>query len=497
MRISHYLRVAGFGAVLFGLLQVGEAWASGRPSLVVWMGCDSCKTAQTVRSQLDENLSTVIVKAHLGGNYRHIDILSGAETTSGDLLKQIQRRSLNSDVDVLILQRGEDQGGFTQRLLASLSAVKHLPRLRMVYLQSSSGLARAQAVWKFVGAHTVLAREGSLMESGFFLPRFLKLWSKGESLTFAASQAEAFAQRAVSRLSRFAVTEEAALGSGLSLVGVDLDIAGRTFPERKLDRAEGEESGSSQSSGGHEKSIYVHDGFEQLSVSLMGFLFPPITLNTSSVPSPQSLVDEGDLAWDYLANTFPALDSAPGGLGTLDDEIWMDGGVLRFFAEPLRGFGGGVLSGVLDRLVGLRLKRLDGKVRISLYVDQVMDIKLADKNQVKTGVPYGLHLPKAVRFNLSMKEGVMYLSGLDEGHDALRISIKIPVAPDAVSLRSARVDMSTGKVKLEAGVLGNHVAVVAYGEVTTRNLDRFDIWESIEKNLAFWNWPELDFLLQL
>lgn len=504
-------RVVGWIALL-GLGLLGARPAVAAPSLIL---LEDNGGSNPVYRRVMESLGAVIVANNLGHQYDHIDVLTGARATREALFAQIRKRGAQSAVDVVILTHGEPKrlnlntGDITDR---DIRAAGVLPRLRLVYMMACYSASLEQA-WRAAGAQTVVGHQDINSLPGFFFPRFLRRWSEGASARDAAQEAYRFAEGTASLLSDY-IRQAQLLGAvGLErsapvIDGVDLDLSGRTFPDHALAIAPLREDPSSglglgewlKSAGVVESasSRYRHTDLERAGIELLGSMIPQATLNVDAIPSAQGLVDHvKGVAWEQLHDSFPnpGGDGVPGlGLPSEDgQEIWIDGDALRYFAAPLRQYGGERLSAVLDRVEGARLTRSGDLLNVGIYFSESFEIPLADAGQIANWRPYAVHLPKAVRFSARMTDGVLAVYGMDRGHDSLNFKVKMPALPDTVWLRSVTANLSDGKVHAEAGVIGDTVAVVANGELTARKFTGIDVWESIERNLDFLAFPSLSF----
>jgi hypothetical protein len=110
--------------------------------------------------------------------------------------------------------------------------------------------------------------------------------------------------------------------------------------------------------------------------------------------------------------------------------------------------------------------------------------------------PYSVHVPKTIRLLLEQAKGVLRLTGLDQGPDALELKLKLPVIPDGVFLRRATLDLSSGRLVAEAGLIHNAVALVATADIQARSLQGIDFWESVVRNRDLLFWPDLVFKIR-
>ena len=77
--------------------------------------------------------------------------------------------------------------------------------------------------------------------------------------------------------------------------------------------------------------------------------------------------------------------------------------------------------------------------------------------------------------------------------DALNLKLKLPVVSDTVFVRKVSANLTNGKIRVEAGVLGNMVSVIANGEISSRKLTGVDVWQTISSNATLLSWSALLF----
>jgi hypothetical protein len=496
--------------------------ASASPSLIL---LEDNGESNLVYRQVMESLGAVIVANNLGRHYDHIDVLTGPHANREEFFAQIRKRSLKSIVDVVILTHGADKrlilssGNLTE---SDILAAGPFPRLRMVYMMACYSASLLDA-WHTVGAQVVVGHQDINSLPGFFFPRFLREWAEGKSVHEAAANAYRFSEGTAQLLSTYIKEQDLlnTVGVGRSepvvrgeplIHGLDLDFQGRTYPDHSLSieplqnlRAMATQIAVPNAdflvaSPASRSVTYAHSDFEKLGISLLGSMIPQATLNVDTIPSAQALVDQiKNLAWAQLQDSFPIPSGNTGSFGDVEvpvevgQQIWIDGEALRYFMAGLANFGGEKLQAVLAHIQGVRLTRLTDSLSAAVYFNEDFTIAIQGEATAPNWQPYAIHVPKAVRFSLKMAEGVLTLWGLDEGHDALNLQLKMPALPDTVYVRNLSANLTNGKIQVEAGVIGNLVTVVAGAEVTARKFTGVDIWESISRNLSFANFPLLNF----
>jgi hypothetical protein len=435
----------------------------------------------------------------------------------------MKKRGAKSAVDVVILTHGSDKrlsldaGDITE---SEIRKAGPFPRLRMVYMMACYGASLVDA-WRAAGAQVAVGHQEVNSLPGFFFPRFLRRWAEGASVRDATQEAYRFAEGTAQMLSTYISEVELldATGSKRSepvIAGVDLDRAGHLYPLRDL-RIDAfrpwdepvfssakdpslawleAENGSRWASGGSVNG-FAHTEFEQSSIEMLGAMIPQATLNPSAIPSPQMLVNRvKGAAWDQLKDSFPtALPGLPGISvpAAEGEEVWIDGGSLRYFLAAVHDYAGDKFGPLLDHAQGVRLTQTGDSLAVSIYLDQALDLAVQDVAAAGNWTPYSIHVPKAVRFKLRMNEGVLLITGLDSGRDALNLKLKMPWLPDTIWVRNVVMNLTSGQIRVEAGVIGNGVGLIAQGDLLAQRFTGIDLWKTIERNAPLFSFPTLIF----
>lgn len=484
-----------FGLFVFALSVTGGGAAWAGPSLIV---LEDNGASNPVEREVSERLGALVVANNLGKYYDHIDLLTGSNATVERLFERIHHRSRKRDVDVLVLSHGVpgrlllSSGDLTAEALHSIG---HLPRLRMVYLLGCHSASMLDA-WRAAGARTVIGHQDVNSLPGFFFPRFLRLWGEGRPVKSAAEEAYVYSQKAAAELGPFVTDTKDYLSSiGIArsepvISGENIDRWGRSFAVssmriRPLDYVEPQASHA---------GIYEHGEFELTLIELLNSMIPQVTISPENVPGAQELIDRtADLAWAGLGDAFPFPGDMPGAGGANANERWIDGPMLRYLLEPLREWMGDQLEIVAERVMGARLIRETNELRLNLYFDRAFSLTVKPEREAADWELYRVDVPASVRLRVSSWEGRFFVQGFDEGPEALRFKLKMPWLPDGVYLRTASLDMTDGKVQVEAGVVGNSFAVIANGQIYAKRFEGVDLWASIRRNLKLLFFPDLVF----
>ncbi|MEK7396388.1 MAG: hypothetical protein AAB116_05580 [Candidatus Poribacteria bacterium] len=189
---------------------------------------------------------------------------------------------------------------------------------------------------------------------------------------------------------------------------------------------------------------------------------------------------ENDTAYspDFLIKVFKDV------LVSYPDEILLDGGTIRYLAEPLVNWGGGVLREALGKLSYVKIIKKKTALNVYVYFDEITSIELMPKKTANRWQIYSLHFPKMFSFKIAINDGVVRLYGMDSRGERFRLYVKMPFMPDRVYLHDVMLDLANGDTVLSAGVMGNLVDVYASGRISPQKT-RFgvDIKCTITSNL--------------
>lgn len=488
------IRWAAIAALVAGSGQA--AWAGASLVVLEDNGADNA-----VYRRVMEGLGAVIVSNNLGRHYDRIDLLTGALATREKFFEKLRKRGARSAaVDVLILTHGLPgslslgSGDITE---ADIRAAGPFPNLRMVYMMACHGSTLVRA-WTESGATVAVGHQDVNSLPGLFFPRFLRRWAEGRSAVEATNEAYRWATGAANLVSDYVATPELVDSVGIArsepvIAGRDVNREGRVSaqPPRPITPLRVRVTPSS-------RPTYRHTDFEALAIQLIAAGLPQTSLDATKIPGAQRFYElTKDAAWTSLLDSFPPpLEGIPGtGVGNTGDETWIDGEALRYFLAPLKDWTGDKLDQVLESIEGARLERANGLLHVSVYFSRALELPVEDESRAGRFSLYSIHVPKTVRFTLSVWEGRLFVSGLAAGIDSLRFRVKLPALPDNVYLRNLSADLTTGKVRVEAGVVGDLVTVVANAELLARRFDGIDIWETISRNADVLVWPVLVFAI--
>jgi hypothetical protein len=177
------------------------------------------------------------------------------------------------------------------------------------------------------------------------------------------------------------------------------------------------------------------------------------------------------------------------------EQIWIDREALKFLLGALEQYDEGKFAPILDHVQGLRLTRRGEFLDAALYFDEPFDLSLQEKSEAPRWQPYRVEVPKTLRFSLRIVDGVIVLSGLDRERNAIRLQLKMPFLPDRVWVRSVLLNLDNGHATVDAGVMGNHLTVVARAQLLARKFEGVDVWETFKRNLGLLEAPALVFKL--
>lgn len=188
----------------------------------------------------------------------------------------------------------------------------------------------------------------------------------------------------------------------------------------------------------------------------------------------------------------PAHAADPDPSGSLPEEFWdlfLSGETLRYIMPGLLAddSGSGNLRPLVERLQGVRIYRQRDRLMLTIRYDQGFQVVVRDGDSAPSLSLYEVDLPPITRFALKMRDGVLTLKQLDLGGHGLRVRANIPWLPDTIWVHGASVDLVTGDIRVEAGVLGNLVRVVAKLKVNPSEIAYagLGLWEHITEDLIF------------
>jgi hypothetical protein len=164
------------------------------------------------------------------------------------------------------------------------------------------------------------------------------------------------------------------------------------------------------------------------------------------------------------------------------DDIVIGPDAIRYYLGKLQL--GDRLGVLLDRVVDARIHRTD-RLELTLTFTQASDIQLADPDTVANWKLYGIHVPATVFVPVKIDDGVLTITGLNQGDDIIKLLVKIPVLSHEVVLHGATADLSTGDLLIEAGAVSDLFTVVAKANFLDPKFGGVDFWDSLAANLDF------------
>jgi hypothetical protein len=167
-------------------------------------------------------------------------------------------------------------------------------------------------------------------------------------------------------------------------------------------------------------------------------------------------------------------------------DIWVDGEALRSSFESLRETFGDGVDVILNQLLGMRLKKNEKALSVAIYFSHPIEFDFNHAVRVANWKPYGVMIPKTIRFRVRLENGSMSLDGMNQDRNALILKVSMPWLSDRVWLRRIDADLLTGQTRVEAGVLADGVAVVADGNATEKTFSGFQLKESLHRSFAGW-----------
>lgn len=445
-----------------------------------------------------EAFGYVVTTNQLGKKYDVISVLSGVRATGPELFREIRKRATKRLVDVVILSHGlPGKLAFTLGDLTKEQIEKEEPiaHLRMVYMMACHGATLVNS-WKKIGATSIVGHQNVNSLVPFFFPRFLANWAQGMFVDDAALQAHRVAISAARSVSPFVkdqedyISEKGIQKSYPVIVGENSNIDGaKVYPSIFLRGIMAATEIQSLRSGVMKSAV----------AEIAATLIPQVQFDPDLFNSPQNLIDSlKPTFWGSLQTVFPSHVSE--NFSQIDSEsVWMDGDSLRLMADPLREWAGGQFATVMDRLQGVRLDPLREGLRVTVYSDRFVDFNLesilnSSSRKRALGQPLNFHLPKTIRLNVSVQDGIIRLQGFDQGVDSLILTVSGPLGTEwKVWPRLVELDLESGKLRVQVAVIGNSLSLWAEGDLMAKKLIGFSFWDSIESNLPVFEWPTLRF----
>jgi len=169
-------------------------------------------------------------------------------------------------------------------------------------------------------------------------------------------------------------------------------------------------------------------------------------------------------------------------------EIWLEGEDLRLQYEDVDTILSGrlgpkeVLLGHLQRVHVLPRK---SDLKITVYFDESFLITLLNPAEARRWQAYQIRFPKTLRISLKVVDGVLWVQSLNFLENSLRLYANLPLMPNGIYFKNLAADLVAEKVRVEAGVMGGRVRVVADTELFDWSFDNLAFWESIRRNLFF------------
>jgi hypothetical protein len=212
--------------------------------------------------------------------------------------------------------------------------------------------------------------------------------------------------------------------------------------------------------------------------------------------------------WVLLCVSFCALSSRA-------DEVTFDqvleGDTLRFYVEailegsPLNNptpdrlktqsrVTEAVLNEFLPHVRRAHLKGTKKQLLVSILLDEPeANIDFFKTSEVSNLSLYGFKAPHYAQYKITQKDGVITLVPVGPATRSISVKLKIPIVSDNVYLHSVSVDLGTGVVRAEAGVIGDSITVYAKAKLYERKSDGIEVGKTILANahwLIFptWSW---------
>jgi hypothetical protein len=430
------------------------------------------ESALSLRQGMSQQLMRLLIQKNLAAYYDHVNLLAGRTASVEDLLRVLaERTAAGAEIDLFILNTPSDASQL-DLLTQDVSGASPMANVRLFY--TGAPMPQSFAGRELSFSRVVLGHSGGIEFQSFFLPRLMRLWGEGWAILDAMEEAKLFSEASIEKLSQylkepFPVNAKVwALGQNVNITGVDFGV---------LDRKQGIQVDSKTAS-----IKYNHTNFGTFSLGMIGAVFPQLDFEPKNAPGPGPfLEDAGDVVWGLMKDFF----AVPFQGGYPREEIWLDGESIKVLLGNFRYFLGEIGEHILRRVEGVRLVRGQDDLKISVYLTEAISLELKKRKDAQRWELYGLELPEISRFSLKSADGVVEARRL---HD-IQLLAKVPLVSDRIYLREGSLNLANGEMNLEAGVLGNAIALVAEAELYAKDFKGLNFWESIERNVRHILWP--------
>jgi len=171
----------------------------------------------------------------------------------------------------------------------------------------------------------------------------------------------------------------------------------------------------------------------------------------------------------------------------LASSLELDAETLRLFLGSLPGEAANLLDPVLAHLQGLQVDQAGEWLNIEINFEEAFTLFLRDVRGAPRWQPYAVYFPKVMTFSARMDHNQLEVQGLDAGEDgeaAWHLQVKVPMISDSVWIRKMSLDMTSGHLHVEAGVLGDGLTLVADAELAVKKFEGLELGETLRENLA-------------
>ena len=175
-----------------------------------------------------------------------------------------------------------------------------------------------------------------------------------------------------------------------------------------------------------------------------------------------------------------------------EEEFWdrfVEGETIRYMFSGLSEGDGepSKLQPLLDRLQGVRLYRQGDRLMVTILYDAAFRVQVRPEKETPSLSLYQIQVPRVARFAVKMRDGILTLKQLETDGDGVRVKANIPWVADTIWIHGARVDLVSGEIQAEAGVLGDLIRILAKLQVRASEISfsGISLWERIADALVF------------
>lgn len=181
-------------------------------------------------------------------------------------------------------------------------------------------------------------------------------------------------------------------------------------------------------------------------LSFLSIFFSSVLLASDRLPNPVS---------DQVQQQ---VDSLPSDAGA-SKERWIGRETVLRYVQDIKGLTPDQIALISQNIQGVKLVTDQTSLNVSIFFNNAFTLQFGDPNQVAQGKIYAISIPATVQFPVTMKEGVLSITGLNAGDTPLVLKVKMPsIISDDVLLHWANIDLVAMMAHVEVGIMGDSMA---------------------------------------